>query len=128
MRVGGYYLNVSAPYVSPEFVRQPFSNNGHPLVRLPVVALFTPTRMEGSATLVAALNEMPRHEEKRKQLSSMLQHTEQHTRSEIAEAARSAAELRCSSVPTRVLATDTDWRWRDTGALSLAHCFANVTN
>lgn len=51
-------------------------------------------RCEGFADLLAALSEVPAHEYKRQQLVSMLQQTEAQTRSEIAEAARSAAGLR----------------------------------
>ncbi|CAM9369946.1 unnamed protein product, partial [Scytosiphon promiscuus] len=57
----------------------------------------TLTRLEGSTALVAALGRMPAHEEKRNQLISMLQQTERETRGEIAEAARSTAELRRSA-------------------------------
>lgn len=54
-------------------------------------------RLEGAAALGAALKEMPAHEEHRKQLASVLQETENQTRSQIAEAGRAAAELRYSA-------------------------------
>lgn len=50
--------------------------------------------IRGSAALVAALSEIPAHEEKRRQLTVLLRDIENQTRSDIAETARSAAELR----------------------------------
>lgn len=63
---------------------------------VPVLAvrLGSRTRLEGSAGLSAAVLRIPPHEEKRRQLMSMLHDTENKTRTEIAEAARSTAELR----------------------------------
>lgn len=61
----------------------------------PPCACLVPNRhVKGSATLVAALSKVPPHEEKRRQLTSLLRGIENQTRSDIAEAARSAAELR----------------------------------
>lgn len=61
----------------------------------PVLTLFVPYRhVRGSAALVAALSKVPAHEEKRRQLTSLLRNIENQTRSDIAETARSAAELR----------------------------------
>ncbi|CAB1118679.1 unnamed protein product [Ectocarpus sp. CCAP 1310/34] len=53
-----------------------------------------PARCEGFADLVAALSEVPAHENKRQHLASILQQTEDQTRSEIADAARLAAGFR----------------------------------
>lgn len=50
--------------------------------------------LEGSAALVAALSQIPAHEEKCNDLVSMLEQTEREARGEIAEAARSTAALR----------------------------------
>eukprot|EP00903_Cladosiphon_okamuranus_P011267 g10625.t1 len=54
----------------------------------------TSPRREGVAALESALREFPAHEERRKRLATVLQETENDTRSQIAEAARAAAELR----------------------------------
>lgn len=51
-------------------------------------------RLEGAAALESTLRELPVHEEQRQQLASVLQQAENETRSQIAEAARTAAELR----------------------------------
>eukprot|EP00752_Nemacystus_decipiens_P010088 g8989.t2 len=57
----------------------------------------TPQRRTGAAALELSLRELPVHEEKCKQLLSVLQQTENELRSQIAEAARAAAELRRSA-------------------------------
>lgn len=60
-----------------------------------VLTLFASNRhVKSSAALVAALSKVSPHEEKRRQLTALLRNIENQTRSGIAEAARSAAELR----------------------------------
>ncbi|CAM9281563.1 unnamed protein product, partial [Ectocarpus sp. 4 AP-2014] len=53
-----------------------------------------PARREGLADLMAALSEVPAHENRRQHLASMLQQTEHQAQSEIADTARSAARFR----------------------------------
>lgn len=48
----------------------------------------------GSASLIAVLGKVPPHEERQRETMSSLQEQENTLRSEIADAARSAAELR----------------------------------
>ncbi len=65
----------------------------------PPVVVARRGRLGGGAALETALRKMPAHEEKRLRLLSELQQLENQTRREIAEAARSGAELRCQHPP-----------------------------